>query len=268
MIKKIIWIVLTLILVIVYIFIQKSSIFDVNNGNIPVITFDQQQIEVSVKDKDRILLDGVHAYDKEDGDISKKVSIESQSEFMGDNTRKITYVVFDEDDNIAKATRMVKYKDYTPPKFSLSDQLRSPNYSTKELIKVLSASSCVDGDITSKISVMNSSYGDDDVLNLKLSVTDSTNTTSFLNTHYYLSFYTEYRIVLNEYLVYLTPKEKYDFKSNIKSILNHSGKESYLVDDVKIDIPKMDKQGVYEVNYNLEMGNGDTGLTTMIVIVN
>ena len=46
---------------------------------IPVITLETEELEISVKDKRDVLLRGVTAYDKKDGDITDKVLVESVS---------------------------------------------------------------------------------------------------------------------------------------------------------------------------------------------
>ena len=50
--------------------------------SVPVITLETEELEISVKDKKDVLLRGVTAYDKKDGDISDKVLVESVSKFI------------------------------------------------------------------------------------------------------------------------------------------------------------------------------------------
>lgn len=266
MIRKNISIILVLIIIAIYVVLQIKMTNDDHEINKPVITFDENTISVSVKSSNEDLLKGVHATDVEDGNLTDKVTIESMSEFIKPNVRKVNYIVFDRDDHVTKASRLIHYKDYKAPVFALTDQLRASRFSLKEVMKILHANSCVDGDISSKISVMNTSMEDHSVLNLKLSVTDSTNTTSYLTTNFYLSQEYDYKINLKEYLVYLHVGDKYDYKSNIQNIMGRVGVDNSLISHVDIDIPTMNKPGVYEVNYTLPSMDGDA-ITTMVVVV-
>ena len=59
----------------------------------------------------------VSAYDNQDGDLTSGIVIGGISKLISDNTAKITYMVFDSDNNMARMTRLVKYTDYKKPYF-------------------------------------------------------------------------------------------------------------------------------------------------------
>ena len=61
------------------VFFVKSKMQD---KTYPVITIDEQIIDVSINVTDEGLLKGVTAYDKKDGDITSKIYIESISKFV------------------------------------------------------------------------------------------------------------------------------------------------------------------------------------------
>lgn len=265
--KKNIPLVITLCVILIYIIIQMSPLVKRSTSNSPVITFDNKNITLSVKDDPLLLLDGITAYDEEDGDITNQIEIESQSSFTSNNTRTVHYIVFDSDDNVTRASRTVTYSDYTPPVFSLNDQLTGEKYSVNELMKKVSAYSSVDGNISSKVTVMNVSFLETGVLNVKLSVTDSTNTTSYLNTKYYLENDKEIDIQLKKYLVYKKVGETYSFRDNIKSIVERLNVDNSLKPYVNIKVPDMSEPGIYEVEYTIKRSNGNTGKTIMIVVV-
>ena len=48
-----------------------TKILDKQTSNLPVITFKNEMITISVKDDLKVLLNGVKAMDEEDGDMSK-----------------------------------------------------------------------------------------------------------------------------------------------------------------------------------------------------
>ena len=89
----------------------------------PVIKVDGDRIEVSVKDGEEALMQGVTAEDAEDGDLTDKVIVESIGRFGADGCRIVTYAVIDSDSLVGHATRKLAYTDYTPTRFSMDKPL-------------------------------------------------------------------------------------------------------------------------------------------------
>ena len=267
MLKKYMSLVITLIVIVLYIIIQLSPLVKDNKGHTPIITFNHSLLKMSVKDNKSKLLDGVKALDDEDGDISSEVEIESVSYFFDGNKRQVHYIVFDSDDNVTHESRIIEYVDYTPPIITLTDQLRTESYSTSELMKRVKAYSCIDGDISSKITVMNVAFVESGVLNVQLSASDSTNTSTYLNLKYYLEDDREIDISLEKYILYKKTNEDFDFRANIGNVVERLTLDNSLKPYIKIKVPDMSKPGVYEVEYTLTRSNGNSGKTTMVVVV-
>ncbi|MDO5408978.1 MAG: hypothetical protein Q4F21_00810 [Lachnospiraceae bacterium] len=117
----------------------------------PVITCKKDSIKVSVKDDMEALLKGVTASDNKDGDITKDVVVENIGPFLSDMSREITYAVCDDANNTARKTRTLTYKDYEPPHFAISQQLRFPAGEKLDILQYLSAEDVLDGNITGQI---------------------------------------------------------------------------------------------------------------------
>ena len=92
-------------------------------GAAPEITFDADVLEVPTGADDAALLAGVTATDAEDGDVTASLLVEGVSGRNDDGTVRVTYAAFDSDRHVTKATRAVRYTDYTPPRFALSQPL-------------------------------------------------------------------------------------------------------------------------------------------------
>lgn len=137
----------TLAVFAVFIFKHRSGV----DTRGPVIHADGEVMEVSVKDGEEILLEGITANDSSDGDVTDSVEVENISTFYGDRKRLVTYVAFDSDQHVARATRELRYTDYESPKFSLTEPLQflPGNVNLK-----VSAEDCLDGDITSAIKLV------------------------------------------------------------------------------------------------------------------
>lgn len=269
MIKKYRYLILTGVLIIGYLIIQSGYMIQntLKTNDIPTITFEESELKVSVKTKEQDLLKGVKAYDKQDGDISNNIMIENYSIFLDNQARLVNYVVFDSDGNVAQESRMIHYHDYEEPKFHMKDQLRDSSYSTSKVTDIVKAYSSVDGDISNKITIMNTSFIDKDTLELKLSVSDSTNTTSYLTLHYYLDDDNDIEIVLEDYLIYLQKGETFNYKNNVINVVEKLYQNIGLVEEIDIQIPNMNEEGIYEVIYSISRSNGNHGKTTMVVVV-
>lgn len=117
----------------------------------PVISCDQDSIRVSVKDKEEVLLQGLSATDDRDGDLTGQIVIESKGPFLSDGSRKINYAVCDNSNNIGHYTRTLTYKDYQPPRFELSQQLRFSAGEDFDVLEYLTATDVLDGNLTNRI---------------------------------------------------------------------------------------------------------------------
>ena len=82
----------------------------------PVITIDEEIIDVSIKVTDEELLKGVSAYDKKDGDISSKIIVESISKFVEYGVSIVTYSVCDNDNHATSATRVTPLRSFISPR--------------------------------------------------------------------------------------------------------------------------------------------------------
>lgn len=262
---------LVIINVLYFAFIGITKLFNVQSNNLPIISFNNDLVTISVKDDLNTLFKGVSAIDEEDGDISENVFIYDISMFDENNERTVTYGVFDSDNQMMIASRKFKYKDYTSPKFSSSKPLFSmkseltSTYSVSSLI----ANSCVDGDITNKISVTQN-QAEDSVIYV-YSVTDSTGTTETLTVTESINLkelFTNISIELKDYIVYVKKGSSVDFRSYISNVKTSIGYQEDLIYSVDIE-SNLDssKPGVYEVVYTLNRSNGDYGTTKMYVIV-
>ena len=139
--------ILTLAAFALFIFKNRSGV----DTRGPVIHTDGAMMEVSVKDGEEILLEGVSARDSSDGDVTDSVEVENISTFYGDKKRLVTYVAFDSDLHVARATRELQYTDYESPRFNLTEPLQ---YLPGHVNLKINAQDCLDGDITSAIKLV------------------------------------------------------------------------------------------------------------------
>ena len=120
----------------------------------PIITVEEDTILVSVTDSEESLLRGIRAYDRKDGDVTASLVLQEMSNFIEKGRRQITVAAFDNDNNVSKATREIRYIDYVSPRFSLTQPLSFPSGTQESrLTEAFQVQDCLDGDLSGDISV-------------------------------------------------------------------------------------------------------------------
>lgn len=118
----------------------------------PVIEMEEDKIYVSVNDKEDMLLKGIRATDSKDGDVTDTLVVESISEFVDGNIRYVNYAAFDTDNHVSKAFRKLVYTDYEPARFFLDGPLLFPvSNSDQDILGIVHAEDCLDGDVSDRI---------------------------------------------------------------------------------------------------------------------
>lgn len=172
---KILKILLILVLAAVtalYAFSTVSLQMDGSNVG-PTFSCESDHLDISVADDQSILLQGVTAADKQDGDLTSHILISGISK-MVDSTCKVTYVVFDSDHNMATLIRTIRYTDYVSPRFRILEPLNYTKTDSIVLLDRLKVEDVIDGDITGdvRISYLNTT-DQNDTYTIDLQITNS-----------------------------------------------------------------------------------------------
>lgn len=114
----------------------------------PVLTCAEEVLEVSVRDEESVLLTGVTAMDKQDGDLTDEIIVGGVSKLIGGDTAKVTCLVFDSDDNMASCVRLIRYTDYRRPIITLNAPLEYATTDAARLLERVEVSDVIDGDLT------------------------------------------------------------------------------------------------------------------------
>lgn len=243
------------------------------DGASPVINVPSGVLKIKASDDekktDKAILKGVTATDKEDGDITKKVFVQNMSSFGEGNTRIVTLGVFDKDDNYTTTTRQIKYKNYTEPEITLTKALVYDWVSSKaQFGDYVKATSCVDGDISSRVKVLRE-YTENDDHFVTFAVTDSTGTESKLTLKAFQSNKEQtVTINLDTYLMKVKVGTKVNAARHIQSIMLDKMDYSSLKSQVSINTDyDPNTPGMYEFIYRVKTANDDYGITKLVVIV-
>lgn len=198
----------------------------------PQIIIEQETIECSVSAEEEELLKSIRAVDDIDGNLTDRVMVNDirirDNQKSEDRLFDVSYAVFDSSNNMATATRTLKYTDYHPARFSLTGELVFNSVTGVNLSNLLSAEDCIDGDISSQIMLeldeaflnavsageytcvasVTNSVGDVSSIPLTFEVQDSGLETDS----------TRPVIQLSDYLVYVKKGEKFKPKKYLKKI--------------------------------------------------
>ncbi len=231
---------ISLVLLGAYLFKNRASV----DTRPPAITMEDSLIEISVEDGEDRLLEGVRATDSKDGDVTDALSVENISNFYAGRKRLVTYVAFDSDNHLSRATREIQYTDYTPPRFVITEPFQ---YYPGAVNLKISATDCMDGDITSAVKLIvdnpittdqigeyevsfqvSNSAGDVTTLPVLIEILDP-------NQQYIP------RITLNSYVVYLNKGDKFKSGKYLQSVIL-GNREYKIVEQLEREL----EEGYYE----------------------
>ncbi len=249
------------------VFITEKITYD---KTVPVIKIEDGVLEVKAGSKEEELLKGVTAYDEKDGDISDRVLVESIGKFSEIGYCKVTYAVSDYDNHIATAKRQIHYTNYTPPKFKMSRPLVFSVYKELNVVGIVGAVDCLDGDISQSVIIYSPDYesGREGTFTLRASVMNSKGDSAEIDLPMLVEKTANNapKIELSEYLIYVKKGKTPDWESYIEDTTDSNGLEAKLDIEIETDF-KSGKKGTYTADYYGTDANGYTGHTRLIAIV-
>lgn len=200
----------------------------------PYFNNNDDMITVSIADPESVLLEGITATDKKDGDVTDSILVEKLSGLYDSNKRTVTYVAFDSDDHISKMERELQYTDYVSPRFKLSGSLRFRAGETINIDKIIGVDDCIDGDLSNKVKILMDTTINNrlpGVYDVVYEVTNSAGDTQKLpvQVEIYETNRNEIELNLKEYLVYSNGKT-INYKNYLKSV--KSGSIEYFFEGV------------------------------------
>ena len=248
----------------------------------PVITVEEQMLEISVKDDQDILMTGITAMDSRDGDVTASLLVESIYGITEDHVTTVTYAAFDRAGNVSKIQRNVRFTDYREPRFELDTSLCFPYNSGFDLLEYVGAEDVIEGDIRRRVRA--TLVSDTRSINeigahvVRMQVTNSLGDTveiDFPVEVYDPEWYTA-SVKLDEYLVYLKQGDSFDPQKYLDTFVvrGEDTDVSYRIpDNILCDINSNVNTrvpGVYRVKYTLTQTINMTtfsGQAVLVVIV-
>lgn len=248
----------------------------------PVISVDEQILEISVEDEKDVLMTGITAMDDRDGDVTASLLVESIYGITEDHVTTVTYAAFDRAGNVSKIQRKVRYSDYREPRFELTDSLCFPFNSGFDLLDYVGANDVLEGDIRRRVraTLVSDTRSINEIGShiVRLQVTNSLGDTvemDFPVEVYDPEWYTA-SVKLKEYLIYLKQGETFKPEDYLKAF-SVRGEDTdisrRIPDDILCDINSNVNTrvpGVYRAKYTLTKNFNLTtfsGQAILVVIV-
>ncbi len=235
----------------------------------PVITITTPVVEASVKAENSALLQGMTAVDQKDGDVTAAMIVESVTLLDEKGRAEVQYAAFDRSGNVAKATREVRFTDYTRPKFTLNAPLLYVHGTSFDVLRDLGVQDVVDGSLQHRIkatAVDGEPITTQGTHTVQFQVTNSLGDTVKLSlpVEVYASGTYNAKLTLTNYLVYLPKGAAFDAAGYLKEFT--VGKESIALQGGSMNgftakisgQPDMQTPGIYTVDYRLSRQENTT----------
>lgn len=234
----------------------------------PVISCPSEILEVSASDDESALLSGMTASDPQDGDLTDQIIVGGISKLISKDTAKVTFMVFDSDDNMGMCIRYIRYTDYQRPQFAITAPLSYSSTEQVSLLDRLTATDVVDGDISSRIRVSTlASTDNSEVYDISIQVTNSMGDTAWLELPVLVQETNPLRpvIELSEYLIYLEVGSEFDPADHLDRLTVAQTAEDVSKVSVSSNVDTAE-EGTYRVMYTYS-ANGSTGTAILTVVV-
>lgn len=238
----------------------------------PTISCPSEPLELSVEDvrseNAQLLLQDVVAQDEQDGDLTHRILIGSISNLISNDMAKVTYLVFDSDNNVATCVRKIRYLDYHRPVFDVVEPLIFSPTEDVAMLSRLKATDVLDGNISNNIRVSTlEPTSNSELYYVTVQVSNSSGDTSAvkLPVQMLANDLSRPKIELKNYLVYLEKGADFKAHEHIDNVTVSGESQSLL--DVATDNPvDTGEAGVYYVTYSYT-ANGRTGVAILTVVV-
>ena len=256
------------VVVFAFVYIRERFYFD---RTYPEIHMDAEMIEVMSTATDADILKGVTAYDEKDGDLTDRLLVESIGQFTQPGYCKVTYVVCDDDNHVVTARRELHYSDYRAPRFTMNGPLLFSAYGTMNIVGVVGAEDCLDGDISQNVIIYSPDYETGRLGNFTIQATvknskgDSVMIALPMSVEKMVS--NAPQIELTEYLIYCEKgKPAPDWTTFVGETTDHTGLDATLDIYIESDFTPR-KEGVYCVDYYGTDEGGFVGHTRLLAVV-
>ncbi len=232
--------------------------------NVPVITADSDAIEVPVEYTQEDLLQGMQAYDEEDGDLTSDIMIGEFTPFFATGKCNLNYIVFDSANQPGVYRREITFLGYEPPRFTLSRPLVFRAGETDTAYDLIGAQDMLDGDVSDMVRLIgeNVSYlvaGDGTI---EVEVSNSLGDSSQLKLPVHVIAADRAALNLSTPIVYIKTGDSFNPDTYKEGITDADGEPLTSSEITARSDVNTQEPGVYEVHYTC--GDAETWMTVVV----
>ena len=180
---------------------------------------------------------------------------------------QVTYAAFDANHHVTKATRAVRYTDYTKPRFALTQPLVCRTGGSRVLSSYVTAHDSIDGDLSGRVKIAltdGSSLAISGTHTAELRVTNSLGDTASVPVTVEVSAAdtNPAGITLTEYLIYLPAGGSYAPMDYVAGVGGSDSKSGVTASStVNMNVP-----GAYEVVFTYRSGSTESHTRQIVVV--
>lgn len=225
---------------------MKYQAWNQADTHAPVFSVDPEVLTISVEDVDTGLMQGVRAWDEEQGDLTDQVIVGEFSSLSGENTCSLTYVVFDQANHSTTYRRKVELLDYRPPYFELATALVFQQGEKMSPLAYIRAFDVLEGEITDDMVLLGSSVNTSQAgdYTVQVQVVSPLGDVSVLSLPVHVLASDQGVLENQSPLIYLPCGDAWDGKDYAGAISGYGDEALQMEDNVDPTKP-----GVYEVHY-------------------
>lgn len=232
--------------------------------HVPVITADSDAIEVPVEYTREDLLQGMQAYDEEDGDLTSEIMTGEFSPFFAEGKCNLNYIVFDSANQPGVYRREITFTGYEPPRFTLSRPLVFRAGETETAYDRIGAQDMLDGDISDmvRLNADNVSYLVEGEGTVDVEVSNSLGDSSQLTLPVHVVPAEQAVLNISTPIVYVGTGGGFDLDTYKDGITSEDGEKpspSEITAQTNVDTKE---PGVYEVHFTY--GDAETWMTVVV----
>lgn len=212
----------------------------------PIIKIQPEVLTLSVDEMKTGLMEGVEAWDEEEGDLTDQVILGDVSSLRRDGSCYVSYTVFDKANHSATLRRKIVMEDYHSPEFQLIAPLVFEAGRSQQPLSYIRAFDVLEGEITSSLILLENDFNVDQPGEywLEVQVANSMGDMSELRLPVHVLAQGETVLENQSPLLYVACGQTWNVYDHLWAISGQGEGELQIEDQVDTSKP-----GVYQVHY-------------------
>lgn len=236
----------------------RYLVWNYTDTHAPVIEVEPEVLSISVDEVEERLLEGVLAWDEEQGDLTDQIIVGELAGLTQQGNCHVTYVVFDAANNSTSYQREIQFTDYRPPYFELTSPLVFSSEESVTPMAYIRAYDVLDGDITDEMVQKLSQQEDSErIYHVEVQVSNRLGDFAELELPVHVLEPGEGKLENRMPLVYVSMGSDWSAEACVEAVTAEAQEEIQVESHVDVQTP-----GVYEIHF--QAGKMHTWTTVVV----